>query len=199
MKVLNSKMMLCPCCMEEHKVKTVKINERTTFKKRKVSYDAIYMYCDIADELYMDEHQIVENDSRLKDAYRKIEGLLTSEEICGIRAKYGITQRDLSIVLGWGGKTITRYERHQVQDKAHDMILKKIDRDPDWFLLLLEEAKDALSDEAYQKYLKSASHEVDSKSESQLISDTKNEIDILRAENEWLRKENERLKLLVPV
>lgn len=29
------------------------------------------------------------------------------------------------MLLGWGGKTITRYESHQVQDKAHDTILKK--------------------------------------------------------------------------
>ena len=41
------------------------------------------------------------------------------------------------MLLGWGGKTITRYESHQVQDKAHDTILKKIDQDPEWFLSLL--------------------------------------------------------------
>lgn len=45
----------------------------------------------------------------------------------------------------WGGagKTITRYESHQVQDKAHDTILKKIDQDPEWFLSLLNDAKTA--------------------------------------------------------
>ena len=34
-------------------------------------------------------------------------------------------------MLGWGSKTITRYESHQVQDRAHDTILKKISHDPD--------------------------------------------------------------------
>lgn len=52
-----------------------------------------------------------------------------------------------------GGKTITRYESHQVQDKAHDTILKKIDEDPEWFLILLNDAREYLSTEAYQKYL----------------------------------------------
>ena len=92
----------------------------------------------------------------LKDAYRRAEGLLTSAEISGIRVKYGISQSDLCILLGWGGKTITRYESHQVQDKAHDTILKKIDQDPEWFLSLLSDAKKNLSAESYQKYLDAA-------------------------------------------
>lgn len=111
--------------MEEHEVKTVLVSENTTFKNVKVNYEAVYLYCDKAEELYMDEQQMQENDLRLKDAYRKSQGLLTSSEICDIRAKYKISQSDFCILLGWGGKTITRYEGHQVQDKAHDTILKK--------------------------------------------------------------------------
>ncbi len=86
-----------------------------------------------------------DNDIKLKDAYRKKEDLLTSAQIGEIRAKYGISQSDLCLLLGWGGKTITRYESHQVQDRAHDTILKKIDQDPEWFLSLLNGAKENLS------------------------------------------------------
>ena len=55
-----------------------------------------------------------------------------------------------------GCKTITRYEGHQVQDKAHDTILKKIGRDSEWFLSLLSDARESLAVEAYQKYLDAA-------------------------------------------
>ena len=144
MKTIKSEKRLCTCCMEEHEVKTVLVREYATFKNVKVMYDASYLYCDIADELYMDEQQMQENDIKLKDAYRREEGLLTSTQISGIREKYNISQRDLCILLGWGGKTITRYESHQVQDKAHDTILKKIDQDPEWFLALLSDAKNNL-------------------------------------------------------
>ena len=85
----------------------------------------------------MDEKLLQENDIRLKDAYREAENLLTSSEIIAIRTKYGISQIDLCTLLGWGAKTITRYESHQVQDRAHDTILKKLDQDPEWFLSLL--------------------------------------------------------------
>ena len=156
MKVIKSEKKLCMCCMEEHEVKTVLVMEYGTFKRRKVEYEASYFFCDLAEELYMDEQQMQDNDIKLKDAYRKCEGLLTSVQIRGIRDKYGISQGDLCILLGWGGKTITRYESHQVQDKAHDTILKKIDEDPEWFLSLLRDAKSNLPVESYRKYLMTA-------------------------------------------
>ncbi len=156
MKILKSEKKLCTCCMEEHEVKTVQIREQATFKDRKVDYEATYMYCAAADEFYMDEYQMKDNDIKMKNAYRRAEGLLTSEDICSIRGKYGITQSDLCILLGWGGKTITRYESHQVQDKAHDTILKKLDRDPEWFLSLLKKEAGSLTEETYRKYLNTA-------------------------------------------
>ena len=137
-------------------MKTVLVNEETTFKNKRITYEASYLYCDTAEELYMDEQQMQENDIRLKNAYRKSEGLLTSSDISNIRAKFGISQSDFCILLGWGKKTITRYESHQVQDKAHDTILKKIDQDPEWFLWLLKDSRKSLSSGAFQKYLTAA-------------------------------------------
>ena len=156
MKIIKSEKRLCSCCMEEHEVKTVLVMEQTTLKNKQVEYEALYSFCDVAKELYMDEQQMQDNDIRLKDAYRRSEGLLTSAEISAIRGKYGISQNDLCVLLGWGGKTITRYESHQVQDKAHDTILKKINKDPEWFLSLLNDAKLKLPAASYQKYLEKA-------------------------------------------
>lgn len=153
MKIIKSEKRICSCCMEEHEVKTVTVVDQAMFKDSIIDYEASYYYCELAEELYMDERLMQDNDIRLKDAYRKNEGLLTSSQISEIRAKYGISQSDLCMLLGWGGKTITRYETHQVQDKAHDTILKKIDQDPEWFLSLLEGAKTNLSKESYRKYL----------------------------------------------
>ena len=65
---------------------------------------------------------------------------------------YGISQSDLCLLLGWGAKTITRYESHQVQDVAHDTILRKLKSDPEWFLDLLEAAKAQLPMASFKKY-----------------------------------------------
>ena len=153
MKIINTERRLCTCCMEEHDVKTVRVRETNTFKGVPVEYDAEYFYCDRADETYADEQRISQNDIAMKNAYRAHEGLLTSDQITAIRARYGIRQSDLCLLLGWGGKTITRYESHQVQDAAHDTILRKLDSDPEWFLQLLQMKKDALPKASYEKYI----------------------------------------------
>ncbi len=153
MKVLQSINMLCPCCMEEHAVQTITVSEHNVFKNVPVEFKAEYFYCDQAEETFADEQQISMNDIAMKNAYREKMGLLTSHQIASIRARYGISQSDLCLLLGWGAKTITRYESHQVQDIAHDTILRKLDSDPEWFLQLLQVEKDSFSAASYAKYL----------------------------------------------
>lgn len=156
MKVLKTEQKICICCMKKHDVMLVKIQEKNIFKNVEVEYDATCFYCDVAEEFYADEEQIKANDLNMKNAYRKKVGLLSSDEIGGIREKYEISQRDFCILLGWGEKTVTRYEGHQVQDKAHDSILRKINSDAEWYISLLNDAKDNLTEEAYRRYFKVA-------------------------------------------
>lgn len=149
---MKTELKLCPCCMEEHEVQTVVVRESNVFKSVPIEYNAEYFYCDRADETYAEEPQIAQNDIAMKNAYREKTGLLTSQQIAAIRSRYGISQSDLCLLLGWGGKTITRYESHQVQDIAHDTILRKLASDPEWFLQLLQAEKDSLSPASFAKY-----------------------------------------------
>jgi len=96
------------------------------------------------------------NDLSVKDAYRSKVGLLTSEEIKKIRDTYKMSQKDFSEILDWGGATITRYENYQVQDRAHDDVLRKINDDPKWFLDKINKAKERLTPKAYTKYYQEA-------------------------------------------
>ena len=153
MKVLMEPEMLCSCCMEKHTVQVVSVSEQNVFKNVPVVYRAEYFYCDRANETYADEQQISSNDIAMKNAYREKMGLLTSHQIAAIRARYGISQSDLCLLLGWGAKTITRYESHQVQDIAHDTILRKLASDPEWFLQLLQAEKESISPASYAKYM----------------------------------------------
>ena len=154
---------LCMCCMEEHEIDVVEVKETNIFKGREVEYTAIYEYCSAADEFLLNEDMISYNDISMKNAYRSQSGLLTSEEIIDIREKYCITQKDLAVLLGWGEKTITRYEKHQVQDMAHDAVLRKIAEDPEWFMELLEKGKDKLSMAAYKRSYDRATEEYEIK------------------------------------
>lgn len=156
MEIISKNKKFCVYCMEEHEVCTVRILEQSMFKEKQVNYYATYEYCDNTSEYWESDDMITENNIALKNAYRVAAGLLTTDEICAIRRKYGISQSDLAVLLGWGKKTITRYETHQVQDVAHDTILRKLDSDPEWFLSLLRGCKNKLPEAAYKKYYATA-------------------------------------------
>lgn len=156
MKIIEKFTCLCHSCMEEHEIAIVQVDENNIFKGEPVAYTARYHYCENTDECYETEEQMAQNDASMKDAYRKKVGLLTSNDILDIRKKYGVSQSDLALFLGWGEKTITRYEGHQVQDVAHDSILRKIDKDPEWFLQLLKNYHNKHRLPAYYKYYNNA-------------------------------------------
>ena len=143
--------MICPCCMEKHEPRIIHRKESNIFKDTVVEYYAQYSYCELSEETFEDEDQLSANDIAMKNAYREKKGLLQSTQIADIRSKYAISQSDLCVLLGWGQKTITRYESHQVQDNAHDTILRKLDNDPEWFIELLNASKDSISPNAYSK------------------------------------------------
>lgn len=170
MKTIKSETKLCLVCMEEHEVHTVEVIDHEIFKGEEVSFSSTYEYCSDTDELLETEEMIKRNSLAMKDAYRKKAGLLTSADIINIREKYGVSQKDFSEILDWGRATITRYENHQVQDRAHDDVLRKIDSDPEWFLEMLTRAKERLTDKAFSTYYHKASEQFKKKRNQYLVN-----------------------------
>jgi len=146
-------------CMEEHDVSKVQLTDTVAFKEKDVTYEALYEYCDKTEELLQTEEMMKQNKLTMIDEYRKNVGLLTSNDIVTIREKYTVSQKDFSEILDWGKATITRYENHQVQDRAHDDVLRIVELDPKWFMEKLEQAKGKISNKAYIKY-KSAANDL---------------------------------------
>ena len=169
MKKIKSEKRLCLICMEEHDVQIVILKDTEEYKGEEVSFDATYEFCDRADEYLETEDMIKANSLAMKDAYRERTGLLTSSEIIAIRDMYGVSQKDFSEILDWGGATITRYENHQVQDRAHDDVLRMIESDPKWFIQMLRRAEGRISDKAYKKYLQVASEQFRNKRNQYLM------------------------------
>ena len=70
--------------------------------------------------------------------YRRTHNLISPREIADIRAMYGLSQRGLAKLLGWGTVTIHRYEKDALPDAAHNQILKSL-RNPGVVMDLLED------------------------------------------------------------
>lgn len=146
--------MFCPFCMKKHSVEKICKHETTIFKETNVRYMSNLFYCKETEESWEDEEMLRSNDITMKDAYRSVKGLLTSKEIIELRNQFGVSQIDLCKILGWGEKTIARYESHQVQTRAHDIVLRKIKEDPEWFLGLVKSTKEFLTEKNYRKAMK---------------------------------------------
>ncbi|MGL6131386.1 MAG: type II TA system antitoxin MqsA family protein [Fusobacteriaceae bacterium] len=71
-----------------------------------------------------------ENDRRIFDRYKELKGLLTSQKIKEIRLKFGLTQVQFAQILGFGDKTIARYENGSVQDMAQNNLIKLVSKEP---------------------------------------------------------------------
>lgn len=169
MKIIRNEHKLCLGCIEEHNISIVELEEKTIFKGVRVNFTALYEYCSKTDEYFEPEDMIRANTLAVKDAYRKRMGLLTSSEIKNIREKYSISQKDFSEILDWGGATVTRYENHQVQDRAHDDILRKIDSDPKWLLEMVIRADQKRPKKAFQIYKQRIKEEYNNKKNQYLV------------------------------
>jgi HTH-type transcriptional regulator/antitoxin MqsA len=103
--------------------------------------DMEYSVCrQCGDEVIFSE-QIKRNDCLVRDAWRKIDGLLTAQEIVALRDKLGLTQQEAAKVFGGGINAFSKYERSEViQSVAMDKLMRLALEMPDVFSQLKQQA-----------------------------------------------------------
>ena len=102
--------------------------------------------CEVGGNRLLD-YNVKEIDSQ----FRKAEGIITSEEIEKLGKIYCLGKTPLSIALGFGEITITRYLAGQVPSKEYSDIMRAALSDTTVMRSLLESNKDKLADTAYKK------------------------------------------------
>ncbi|WP_312832202.1 type II toxin-antitoxin system MqsA family antitoxin [Sedimentibacter saalensis] len=123
--------------VEEMEVFNVKGMDISILSKKRV--------CSVCNEEIFDKELDSNTLYEVYEQYKKLNHLLTSEEIKKIRNKYGISQKGLALLLGWGEKTITRYENGSIQNNSHDTVLKSINEYQN-FIVFWSKNKDKLSE-----------------------------------------------------
>lgn len=143
----------CPICDTYHEIKLVEKKAEFTIKNENIEcMQKYYVCCETGEEIEFESGKLTnENLLLIRDAYRKKHNLLTSDEIRKIREKYNLTQAELALVLDWGEITITRYETKQIQDEAHDTLLRLIDKDPKVIFDRLKTHREIFSEERYEQ------------------------------------------------
>lgn len=120
-------MTFCEYCNKFVNTHIKKCEDSVDVKGVPIKITADGSFCDECDRRLFDRD--TDNNALLMAyrEYRQQKGLLQPEEIKRIREKYGLTQISFSRLLGFGDKTITRYERGALQDEAPDTLIASID------------------------------------------------------------------------
>jgi len=117
-------MVLCPNC-EEYTEATSRVEKEVyNVRGEPIEIEAEVVICQKCREKIFDEERDSRNFEKAYSLYRKKHNLLPPDEIRTIREKYGLSQRALARLLGWGEITIHRYENGAIQDNAHDSLLR---------------------------------------------------------------------------
>ncbi len=144
----------CPICEKVHTLELRMRPSQAVVKGENVQYEEMYYSCPLTDEEereYVSASLMNENLLRARDSYRMRRGLLTSSEIASIRSLYGMSQSDLSALLGWGEVTVTRYESKLIQDETYDVMMRMACENPLFALERLEKNRSRFTDEKYKK------------------------------------------------
>ena len=91
------------------------------------------------------------NVKEIDEQFRKAEDIVTTEEIEKLGKIYNLGKAPLSIALGFGEVTITRYLAGQVPSKEYSDIMRAALSDTKVMKEMLESNKDKLADAAYKK------------------------------------------------
>ena len=99
---------------------------------------------------------IDKNIQEIDEQYRITEGIVTIEDIERMMQIYKIGKAPLSLALGFGEVTITRYLSGQIPSKEYSDVLKEALTSPAIMKNKLFENKDKIADAAYNKAVKAA-------------------------------------------
>ncbi len=143
----------CENCREMIEYSTKEVKKQKNIKGESVEYIGKEVYCnECGSEMFVADIRD-HNLAMLDKAYREKEGLISVSEIEIILEKYDVGKRPLSLLLGWGEGTLTRYLNGDVPTKQYSDVLKKILGDSNYMKEILEQNKDKITGVAYRRVI----------------------------------------------
>lgn len=135
--------------MVEYHIKEKKMTKN--IKGKEIEYVGKTAFCiECKSEMFVAEIRDY-NLMMLDEAFRKKEDLITVPEMEFILEKYNIGKRPLSLLLGWGELTLTRYLDGDIPTRQYSETLRKILNEPGYMKELLEKNKESLTKIAYKR------------------------------------------------
>lgn len=96
------------------------------------------------------------NSREIDEQYRKAESIVSIEDIKDLMKIYNIGKTPLSLALGFGEITITRYIEGQVPSKEYSDVIRRALSSPAFMIEMLNQNRGKIADSAYIKAMKAA-------------------------------------------
>lgn len=135
---------ICPECEQISELENVHRDLDVVVRGEPVRVSAELCHCLACDEEFKDLNSNIDYLDVAFREYRNRHNMLMPEEIKELREDFGLTQNELTRLLGWGGATLSRYENGALQSDANDRMLRLL-LEPGNLLRLIEETPSALS------------------------------------------------------
>lgn len=145
---MNARSLICPeCGGKESNIENKQ--EVISVKGENIAVESLIRVCTCGTELF-DEQLDEETLSKAYDIYRTNHDILSPDQIKIIRETYGLSQRTLGKLLGWGEVTVHRYESGAIPDASHNLMLKAL-RNPEIVSDFLFESKEAIPKSTFRR------------------------------------------------
>lgn len=141
----------CTACRKETNFTLQKRNINKRIKDKEYTFYITVAICDECGE-EMSIHGLIDRNTQEVDTqYRDYENIVSIDDIERLMKIYKIGKAPLSLALGFGEVTITRYLSGQIPSKEYSAIMKKALSSPAFMKQKLNENKDKLAPAAYDK------------------------------------------------
>lgn len=151
---------ICPNCEKISELEHIKTTEEFNIRGESIKVKVEYYKCKECGEEFDDPGSKDDPLDKAYRAYRRKKRMTQPEDIREMRMQYGLTQQELSKLIGWGGATLSRYENGALQDDAHDRTLQLI-KVPENLRRLIIENGDFLPEEKRTRLIEELSAAVE--------------------------------------
>lgn len=141
----------CTACRKETNFTLQKRNINKRIKDKEYTFYITVAICDECGEEMSIPGLIDRNIQEVDTQYRDYENIVSIDDIERLMKIYKIGKAPLSLALGFGEVTITRYLSGQIPSKEYSAIMKKALSSPAFMKQKLNENKDKLAPATYNK------------------------------------------------
>ena len=154
--MLEQKMQFCIECREETPYRIQRVLSKECIRDKEYVFEVSEAICEKCGGSVNVHGLIDSNVQEIDRQYRLQEGIVSIKDICNLMELYKIGKAPLSLALGFGEITITRYLAGQVPSKEYSDVIQKALESPIFMMKKLDENRKKMGVTAYKKAMNAA-------------------------------------------